>query len=130
MYNFNMSLSTPPMLGVDICSQTPRTPEILNSLIAMTNPLDLYSFTPSCSQMSMNIPQSTATTMTLNPSPMVGGGNNNHHLQHHKPDILIHHFDNASCSSISSSIESPSATPPQTITPSLQQVSLKQLVKC
>ena len=124
-----MSLTTPPMLGVDICSQTPRTPEILNSLIAMTNPLDLYSFTPSCSQMSMNIPQSTATAMTLNPSPMVGGGgNSNHHLQHHKPDILIHHFDNASCSSTSSTIESPSATPPQTLTPSLQQVSELNLI--
>ena len=59
MYNLNVSISGPPMLGLDnggggasgssamngigLCSTTPRTPEILNSLIAMTSPLE-YSF--------------------------------------------------------------------------------------
>lgn len=42
---YNLNVSGPPLLGVDggVCTQTPRTPEILNSLIAMTNPLE-YSF--------------------------------------------------------------------------------------
>lgn len=64
MYTFNGGLSAPPLLSMDnggggmnqlLCTQlssnnttnnnsnTPRTPEILNSLIAMTNPLE-YSY--------------------------------------------------------------------------------------
>lgn len=45
MYNLNVSISGPPLLSVEggIGSATPRTPEILNSLIAMTSPLE-YSF--------------------------------------------------------------------------------------
>lgn len=38
MYNLSEN-----MLGVDGCSVTPRTPEILNSLMAMSNPLE-YTF--------------------------------------------------------------------------------------
>lgn len=55
MYNLNGStMNGPPILSVvdgvssagltpGICTTTPRTPEILNSVIAMTNPLE-YSF--------------------------------------------------------------------------------------
>lgn len=51
MYNTNTSTSGPPLLSVDngpatmgnMCGNTPRTPEILNSLMAMTNPLE-YSY--------------------------------------------------------------------------------------
>lgn len=43
-------------LAVSSCSTTPRTPEILNSVIAMTNPLE-YSFPSST--------QSTPATITL-----------------------------------------------------------------
>lgn len=41
MYNFNFSsaMST-SMVGIDLGANTPRTPEILNSLIAMTNPFE------------------------------------------------------------------------------------------
>ncbi|XP_055549311.1 activating transcription factor 3 [Wyeomyia smithii] len=44
MFNTNLSLTVPPLLGIDggVCT-TPRTPEILNSLMAMTNPLE-YSY--------------------------------------------------------------------------------------
>lgn len=49
MYNLNVSLSTPSLLNVDggngLCT-IPRTPEILNSLMAMTNPLE-YSYSSS-----------------------------------------------------------------------------------
>jgi hypothetical protein len=52
MYNLNVSLSAPPLLSVEggsgFCT-TPRTPEILNSLMAMTNPLE-YSYPASTVQ--------------------------------------------------------------------------------
>lgn len=48
MYNLNVNLATTAapgnLLGVETGCTTPRTPEILNSLIAMTNPLDNYNF--------------------------------------------------------------------------------------
>ncbi|CAH1161020.1 unnamed protein product [Phyllotreta striolata] len=49
MYNLNVDLATSAQnavnsLLVDGAATTPRTPEILNSLIAMTNPLDQYAF--------------------------------------------------------------------------------------
>lgn len=130
MYNFNQtSLSTPPMLGVgmDFCSGTPRTPEILNSLIAMTNPFE-YSYASSlASQQSHAIPMSMSMSPTLlDSSPVIECKMENSYLQ----------FDNNSqsnCSS-SSSLESPSTTPfhlsssmlsttnTTSSTPSLQQV--------
>lgn len=45
MYNLNVSMGAPPLLGVGpstVSCTTPRTPEILNSVIAMTNPMDTY----------------------------------------------------------------------------------------
>lgn len=52
MYNFNFTsaMSNSPMLGIDLGANTPRTPEILNSLIAMTNP---FEYTPSMNQLSV-----------------------------------------------------------------------------
>lgn len=49
MYNLNVNVSAAGtavnnLLAVESACTTPRTPEILNSLIAMTNPLDGYSF--------------------------------------------------------------------------------------
>src|SRR4051812_34327111 len=98
MYNFNMSLSTPPLLGVgmDFGSNTPRTPEILNSLIAMTNPFE-YSYASVTPQVS-SIPSSNDI------SPVIACKTES---------FLNQQFDNNSqsnCSS-SSSLESPSATP-------------------
>ena len=48
MYNLNVNVNSSPMaaaglLGVAAAEVTPRTPEIVNSLIAMTNPFDGYS---------------------------------------------------------------------------------------
>lgn len=55
MYNLNVNVSaagTPVnnLLAVESACTTPRTPEILNSLIAMTNPLDGYSFSSQASK--------------------------------------------------------------------------------
>lgn len=51
MFNLNVNVSAAAtnaavnnLLAVESACTTPRTPEILNSLIAMTNPLDSYSF--------------------------------------------------------------------------------------
>lgn len=63
MFNSNLSLTVPPMLGLDsgVCT-TPRTPEILNSLMAMTNPLE-YSYPAlACNNSTSAITITTATT--------------------------------------------------------------------
>lgn len=49
MFNLNINVTTAGtavnnLLAVESVCTTPRTPEILNSLIAMTNPLDNYNF--------------------------------------------------------------------------------------
>lgn len=106
MFNLNTSLST-PLLGVDM-SQTPRTPEILNSLIAMTNPLE-YSFSSASSGNSLS-----TFTSTITPLSTSGTGNDSQVSK----DSFLHQLDTQSnCSS--SSVESPATTP---TTPSLQQV--------
>lgn len=112
MYGYNNSLATPPLLGLDFGSNTPRTPEILNSLIAMTNPFE-YSYASMTSQAS-------AIPSFHDSSPVI---------EYKSEGFLNQHFDNNSqsnCSSISS-LESPSETPLQmattiSSTPSLQQV--------
>lgn len=116
MYNFNTSLQTPPMLGVgvDFGSNTPRTPEILNSLIAMTNPFE-YSYASMTSQASA-IPSSNDVSQVIACKT---------------EQFFQQQFDNNSQSNCSSSsLESPDATPlhmAATIssTPSLQQVRFR-----
>lgn len=66
MFNSNLSLTVPPMLGLDsgVCT-TPRTPEILNSLMAMTNPLE-YSYPALASNNSTTIAAAASTTTANN----------------------------------------------------------------
>lgn len=49
MFNTNLTLTVPSLLVMD--GGTPRTPEILNSLMAMTNPLE-YSYPVNNTQVS------------------------------------------------------------------------------
>ncbi|KAL1401922.1 hypothetical protein pipiens_006311 [Culex pipiens pipiens] len=65
MFNSNLSLTVPPMLGLDsgVCT-TPRTPEILNSLMAMTNPLE-YSY-PVAAALANTGTTSISTSTTTN----------------------------------------------------------------
>lgn len=128
MYNFNQtSLSTPPLLGVgvDFCSSTPRTPEILNSLIAMTNPFE-YSYASHTSHQNQVIPTSSLSMSPIfDSSPGIP-------CKMESADSFMHHYDtnSQSCSS-SSSLESPNTTPHHmsssmtSTTPSLQQVRIK-----
>lgn len=133
MYNFNQtSLSTPPLLGVgvDFCTSTPRTPEILNSLIAMTNPFE-YSYSQHTSQQSQVIPMSS-----LSMSPIFDHSPVMPCKMESTDGFMLHQYDTNSqsnCSS-SSSLESPGTTPlhmsstlSSSTTPSLQQVSVKWL---
>lgn len=64
MYNLNVDLAASAAnaansLLVESASNTPRTPEILNSLIAMTNPLDNYNFDDTKKHISRNLPMSS-----------------------------------------------------------------------
>uniref|UniRef100_U5EER6 Putative activating transcription factor 3 n=1 Tax=Corethrella appendiculata TaxID=1370023 RepID=U5EER6_9DIPT len=129
MYNLNVSLTAPPLLGIDsgICTTTPRTPEILNSLMAMTNPLE-YSFpsTPATGSPS------TATILTDNStisnlqqqSPIASSATTA--TSHHTTNghLSMSHTDSHSNSS-DSPLDSP-AGPPST--PSVQQTR-SQLIK-
>lgn len=68
MYTFNGGLTAPPLLSVEAgggggggnvanttcAGNIPRTPEILNSLIAMTNPLE-YSYPSGQNQVSLRL---------------------------------------------------------------------------
>lgn len=54
MYNLNVNVNSAVsnslvsnLLAVETACTTPRTPEIVNSLIAMTNPLDDYNYNAS-----------------------------------------------------------------------------------
>lgn len=73
MYNLNVSL-TAPLLGVDgggsLCS-TPRTPEILNSLIAMTNPLE-YSYAANSQVSHPDSPSSCSASPLDSPAGNTG----------------------------------------------------------
>jgi hypothetical protein len=129
MSNFHQtSLSTPPLLGVGVefCSSTPRTPEILNSLIAMTNPFE-YSYASSLSasqHQSQFIPMSSSVSPTFDSSPVITCKMENNFMAYD---------NNSQSNSSSSSLESPNTTPlhmsspmlsssTSSTTPSLQQV--------
>uniref|UniRef100_A0A182VWH9 BZIP domain-containing protein n=1 Tax=Anopheles minimus TaxID=112268 RepID=A0A182VWH9_9DIPT len=62
MFNTNLSLNVPSLLIMD--GGTPRTPEILNSLMAMTNPLE-YSYPMNNSQTSLNDSHSNSSDSPL-----------------------------------------------------------------
>lgn len=70
MYNLNVNLAATAanavnsLLSVDNACTTPRTPEILNSLIAMTNPLDNYTFGDDALKASMGESHVTNTHTT------------------------------------------------------------------
>ncbi|XP_053681244.1 activating transcription factor 3-like [Anopheles nili] len=62
MFNTNLSLTVPSLMIMD--GGTPRTPEILNSLMAMTNPLE-YSYPVNNSQTSLNDSHSNSSDSPL-----------------------------------------------------------------
>lgn len=62
MYNLNVNLAATAantvsnLLSVESACTTPRTPEIVNSLMAMTNPLDNYTFGDDAPKKRANAP--------------------------------------------------------------------------
>ncbi|KAF7264911.1 activating transcription factor 3 isoform X2 [Rhynchophorus ferrugineus] len=90
MYNLNVNLaataaSAATNLLVEGSCTTPRTPEILNSLIAMTNPLDNYQFGDDAPKIVSNVPPtSTSSDSNSSSSSQVESptGNNPPSVQH------------------------------------------------
>uniref|UniRef100_A0A182TN55 BZIP domain-containing protein n=1 Tax=Anopheles melas TaxID=34690 RepID=A0A182TN55_9DIPT len=80
MFNTNLSLTVPSLLIMD--GGTPRTPEILNSLMAMTNPLE-YSFPVNNSQTSLNDSHSNSSD-----SPLDSPASQQH--QSHQQQLHLH----------------------------------------
>lgn len=75
MYNLNVNLAAAAsnavnnLLNVDnLGCNTPRTPEILNSLIAMTNPLDNYQFGDSVAETKPSVGPPTSLSSDSNSS--------------------------------------------------------------
>ncbi|CAD7086727.1 unnamed protein product [Hermetia illucens] len=106
---FNLNIPTTSLLGIDgssLCT-TPKTPEILNSLMAMTNPLDNYTFTPATTAQQQLQQQTNATTISQNGNHQMISQDSNH----------------SSCSG--SPLDSPAGS---NSTPSVQQTR-SQLIK-
>ncbi|XP_050095950.1 activating transcription factor 3-like [Anopheles aquasalis] len=81
MFNTNLTLTVPSLLVMD--GGTPRTPEILNSLMAMTNPLE-YSYPVNNNQTSLNDTHSNSSDSPLD-SPA-----SQHHQQHQQHSQHFH----------------------------------------
>ncbi|XP_035897670.1 activating transcription factor 3-like [Anopheles stephensi] len=82
MFNTNLSLTVPSLLIMD--GGTPRTPEILNSLMAMTNPLE-YSYPVNNSQTSLNDSHSNSSD-----SPLDSPASQQHQSQQHQQQLHLH----------------------------------------
>lgn len=82
MFNTNLSLTVPSLLIMD--GGTPRTPEILNSLMAMTNPLE-YSYSVNNSQTSLNDSHSNCSD-----SPLDSPSCQHHPLQTQHQQLNLH----------------------------------------
>ncbi|XP_058060053.1 activating transcription factor 3 [Anopheles bellator] len=84
MFNTNLTLTVPSLLVMD--GGTPRTPEILNSLMAMTSPLE-YSYPVNTSQTSLNDSHSNSSD-----SPLDSPASQHHpHHQQQSHQQLYHH---------------------------------------
>uniref|UniRef100_W8B9S1 Transforming protein v-Fos/v-Fox n=1 Tax=Ceratitis capitata TaxID=7213 RepID=W8B9S1_CERCA len=108
MFNLNTPSS---LLGIDCggLSSTPKTPEIVNTLIAMTNPLDNYSFTALTNASTATTPGSAVSMRTYNGAP----------------NAQLTSQDSSHSSSSNSPIDSPCGA---NATPSVQQ-TCSQLIK-
>lgn len=99
MYNLNVNVSAAGtavnnLLAVESACTTPRTPEILNSLIAMTNPLDGYNFnssTPKGGSVPQNISYDSNSSSGSTQGENSGGltGNNSPPSVQHTCSQLI-----------------------------------------
>uniref|UniRef100_A0A2M3YZ97 Putative cyclin-dependent serine/threonine-protein kinase n=1 Tax=Anopheles braziliensis TaxID=58242 RepID=A0A2M3YZ97_9DIPT len=82
MFNTNLTLTVPSLLVMD--GGTPRTPEILNSLMAMTNPLE-YSYPVNNTQTSLNDTHSNSSD-----SPLDSPASQHHQQQHQQHSQHFH----------------------------------------
>lgn len=87
MYNLNVNLaataaSAANNLLVESGGTTPRTPEILNSLIAMTNPMDNYQFGEDAPKIVSAVPPSSDSNSSSSSQVESPVGNNPPSVQH------------------------------------------------
>ncbi|KAH8286735.1 hypothetical protein KR018_004127 [Drosophila ironensis] len=117
MFNSNIpaaSLLSIEGNGLGLGGHTPKTPEILNSLIAMTNPLDNFSFGTAAISATSSASCSAAST------PVVTVRQFNGH-----PNGQLHSQDSSHSSCSGSPLDSPAGT---VTTPSVQQ-TCSRLIK-
>ncbi|XP_034670851.1 activating transcription factor 3 isoform X2 [Drosophila subobscura] len=119
MFNSNItaaSLLSIENSGLNLGAHTPKTPEILNSLIAMTNPLDNYSFAAAAAVSAAVSASSAAST------PVVSVRNFNGHPTNGQ----LHSQDSSHSSCSASPLDSPAGG--TATMPSVQQTK-SQLIK-
>ncbi|KAI8033884.1 hypothetical protein M5D96_013339 [Drosophila gunungcola] len=117
---FNSNIPASSLLSIEgsgllMGGHTPKTPEILNSLIAMTNPLDNFNFGSAAAAVSATLSASSSATST----PVVAVRHFNGH-----PNGQSHSQDSSHSSCSGSPLESPAGT---ATTPSVQQSQPKGL---
>ncbi|XP_052856830.1 activating transcription factor 3 [Drosophila gunungcola] len=118
---FNSNIPASSLLSIEgsgllMGGHTPKTPEILNSLIAMTNPLDNFNFGSAAAAVSATLSASSSATST----PVVAVRHFNGH-----PNGQSHSQDSSHSSCSGSPLESPAGT---ATTPSVQQ-TCSRLIK-
>lgn len=126
---FNLNIPPSSLLGVEgsggLCSK-PNTPEILNSLIAMTNPLDNYNFNTNNSSMdssSVRAFNNNCNTQVSSLSPISKFCR--YIIKYFSFRIFHQSMSHDSSSSSGSPLDSPATV---NRTPSVQQVSLTHIV--
>ncbi|KAH8366598.1 hypothetical protein KR084_005612 [Drosophila pseudotakahashii] len=126
---FNSNIPASSLLGLDqsgllMGGHTPKTPEILNSLIAMTNPLDNFSFSSAAAAavsaaVSASAASSASCSAASTPVVTVRHFNGGH------PNGQSHSQDSSHSSCSGSPLDSPAGT---ATTPSVQQ-TCSRLIK-
>ncbi|KAH8289535.1 hypothetical protein KR054_007100 [Drosophila jambulina] len=124
---FNSNIPAASLLSIDssglsgLGAHTPKTPEILNSLIAMTNPLDNYSFSASAAAAAAISASSAASCSSAASTPVVTVRHFNGH-----PNGQLHSQDSSHSSCSGSPLDSPAGG--NATTPSVQQ-TCSRLIK-
>ncbi|XP_020802647.1 activating transcription factor 3 [Drosophila serrata] len=126
---FNSNIPAASLLSIEssglggLGAHTPKTPEIVNSLIAMTNPLDNYSFDSAAAMaaISASAASSAASCSSAASTPVVTVRHFNGH-----PNGQLHSQDSSHSSCSGSPLDSPAGG--TATTPSVQQ-TCSRLIK-
>ncbi|EDX16832.1 GD16430 [Drosophila simulans] len=122
---FNSNIPASSLLSIDsggllMGGHTPKTPEILNSLIAMTNPLENFSYSSAAAAAAAVSVASSSASCSAASTPVVTVRHFNGH-----PNGQSHSQDSSHSSCSGSPLDSPAGT---ATTPSVQQ-TCSRLIK-